>query len=165
LVFFILQLSLAKIQICRDFTAFPALAFRSSAINRWPTIANTAPRSCVIQPGVLTNYRSHPVLFIIPAGVALSLLAIFLYHRRGNDKAAFLSSCAYLVLMLVGAAAAVYPNLLLSTTDPSLNITIYNAAAGPYSLKYGLIWWTFGMALAIGYFIFVYRMFRGKIPA
>ncbi|HZU32826.1 MAG TPA: cytochrome d ubiquinol oxidase subunit II [Candidatus Angelobacter sp.] len=118
-----------------------------------------------IQPAALINYRSYPVLFIIPVGVALSLAAMVFNHRRSNDKAAFLSSCAYLVLMLVGAAAAVYPNLLLSTTDSSLNITVYNAAAGPYSLKYGLIWWTFGMALAIGYFIFVYRMFRGKILA
>jgi cytochrome d ubiquinol oxidase subunit II len=27
----------------------------------------------------------------------------------------------------------------------------------------GLIWWSFGMAIAIAYFVFVYRMFRGKI--
>jgi len=26
-----------------------------------------------------------------------------------------------------------------------------------------LIWWSFGMALALGYFVFVYRMFRGKV--
>jgi cytochrome d ubiquinol oxidase subunit II len=27
----------------------------------------------------------------------------------------------------------------------------------------GLIWWSVGMVLAIGYFTFVYRMFRGKV--
>jgi cytochrome d ubiquinol oxidase subunit II len=92
-------------------------------------------------------------------------MAMFLHRRRGQDKGAFLSSCAYLIFMLVGAAAAVYPNLLLSTTDPALNITIYNAAAGSYSLSVGLIWWSFGIALATGYFVFVYRMFRGKVTA
>jgi len=95
--------------------------------------------------------------------VALSLVAMFLHRRRNNDKAAFLSSSAYLVFMLVGAAAAVYPNLLMSTTDPALNITVSNAAGGDYSLSYGLVWWGFGMTLALGYFVFVYRMFRGKI--
>lgn len=32
--------------------------------------------------------------------------------------------------MLVGAAAGVYPNLLTSTTDSALNITVYNAHSG-----------------------------------
>jgi cytochrome d ubiquinol oxidase subunit II len=26
-----------------------------------------------------------------------------------------------------------------------------------------LIWWSLGMLLALGYFIFVYRMFGGKV--
>jgi cytochrome d ubiquinol oxidase subunit II len=123
----------------------------------WATIS--------IRPDALTNYRRYPALFVIPAAVGLSLIAMYLHRRRNQDKGAFLSSCAYLIFMLVGAAAAVYPNLLVSTTDPTLNITIYNAAAGSYSLTYGLIWWSFGMLLAIGYFVFIYRMFRGKVTA
>ena len=103
--------------------------------------------------------------FSFPVAVALSLIAMFLHRRRNHDKGAFLASCAYLIFMLVGAAAAVYPNLLVSTTDPALNITVYNAAAGSYSLSYGLIWWSFGMPLALGYFVFIYRMFRGKVTA
>jgi len=27
----------------------------------------------------------------------------------------------------------------------------------------GLAWWSFGMVLALGYFFFVYRQFRGKV--
>ena len=86
-----------------------------------------------------------------------------MYRRRGNDKGAFLASGAYLVFMLVGAAAAFYPNLLVSTTDPALNITVHNAAAGAYSLSVGLVFWGLGMALAVGYFVLIYRMFRGKV--
>jgi cytochrome d ubiquinol oxidase subunit II len=118
-----------------------------------------------IRPDALTNYRSYPILFLIPGAVGVSLIAMLLHRRRNQDKGAFLASCAYLIFMLVGAAAAVYPNLLVSTTNPALNITVYNAAAGSYSLSYGLIWWTFGMALALGYFVFIYRMFRGKVAA
>ncbi|MES2222657.1 MAG: hypothetical protein V4587_17030, partial [Acidobacteriota bacterium] len=40
---------------------------------------------------------------------------------------------------------------------------ISNALAGHHGLAVGLVWWGFGILLAIGYFIFVYRMFRGKV--
>lgn len=135
---------------------WPALLLITAA-SLWATLA--------IRPEVLGNYKAYPVLFIIPVAVAAGLLGIFMFQHKGNEKAAFLSSCAYLVFMLVGAAAAVYPNLLVATTDPALNITVYNAASGRHSLSVGLIWWGFGMALAIGYFIFVYRMFKGKVTA
>jgi cytochrome d ubiquinol oxidase subunit II len=128
-----------------------------TVISLWATLS--------IRPELLANYKSYPALFVVPAAVALSLAAMKLYRSRGNDKGAFLSSCAYLILMLVGAAAAVYPNLLVSTTDPALNITVYNAASGPYALSVGLVFWGVGMALAIGYFVFTYRMFRGKVSA
>ncbi|HLK52045.1 MAG TPA: cytochrome d ubiquinol oxidase subunit II, partial [Candidatus Angelobacter sp.] len=99
---------------------WPALVVMT-LVSLWATLS--------IRPESLTNYRRFPVLFLIPVAVVLSLLAMFLHHRRQNDKAAFISSCVYLVFMLVGAAAAVYPNLLISSTDPALNITVYNAAA------------------------------------
>lgn len=133
---------------------WPALLLLTLA-SLWATLA--------IRPQLLDNYRRYPILFLIPVIVAGSLAAMMMFRAKGNDKAAFLSSSVYLIFMLVGAAAAFYPNLLVSTTDPALNITVYNAAAGPYSLSLGLIWWGFGMALAIGYFVFVYRMFRGKV--
>jgi cytochrome d ubiquinol oxidase subunit II len=62
-----------------------------------------------------------------------------------------------------GAAAALYPALLPSSNNPERDITIYNAAAGHYALSVGFIWWGVGIALAIGYFVFMYRMFRGKL--
>jgi cytochrome bd ubiquinol oxidase subunit II len=126
-------------------------------VSLWATLA--------IRPQLLDNYRQYPILFIVPVGVAASLAVMPILRRAGNDKAAFLSSSGYLIVMLVGAAAAVYPNLLVSTTDPALNITVHNAATGTYSLSVGLIMWGMGMALAIGYFVFVYRMFRGKVPS
>ena len=67
--------------------------------------------------------------------------------------------------MMAGAAAALYPTLLPASGDAALNITIFNAAAGRHALGVGLIWWTGGMVLAIGYFVFIYRMFRGKVSS
>lgn len=118
-----------------------------------------------IHKDLLNNYYTFPVLFVVPVAVAASLAGIFFFLHRSRERAAFLCSSGYLIFMLVGAAVAVYPNLLVSTTDPELNITVYNAASGSHSLSIGLIWWGFGMALALGYFIFVYRMFKGKVAS
>jgi cytochrome d ubiquinol oxidase subunit II len=143
------------------------LRCRRAADVLWPALilvtAASLAATLSVRPGLLDNYRNNPALWTIPVLVATSLAGMRILSRRGGEYGAFLCSSAYLLLMLVGAAVAVYPNLLLSSTDPSLNITIYNAHSGDYALSVGLIWWTFGMALAAGYFVFVYRMFRGKI--
>ena len=65
--------------------------------------------------------------------------------------------------MLSGAAFALYPTLLHATTDPARSLTIYNAAAGEHGLAVGVVWWTIGMALALGYFVYLYHSFRGKL--
>lgn len=143
------------------------LRARRVAVALWPVLLALTLVSLwatlSIRPELLDNYRQAGLLFAIPLAVAASLVAMRISQHRGADKYAFLSSCAYLIFMLVGAAAAVYPNLLTSSSNPALNITVYNAATGIHSLSIGLIWWSFGMALAVGYFVFVYRMFRGKI--
>jgi cytochrome bd ubiquinol oxidase subunit II len=109
------------------------------------------------------NFSEHPLIYVIPLAVAVSLAAMWVFERRGKEMAAFLSSCAYIAAMLAGVAAALYPSLLPSSGDPARDITIYNAATGEYALRVGLIWWGLGMCLAFGYFVFVYRMFRGKV--
>jgi cytochrome d ubiquinol oxidase subunit II len=30
-------------------------------------------------------------------------------------------------------------------------------------MKVGLIWWSIGILIAIGYFVFLFRMFKGKV--
>jgi len=65
--------------------------------------------------------------------------------------------------MLAGAAFALYPCVLPSSTNPNFSLTISNTAAGAYGLRIGLVWWTIGIILALGYVTFVYRHFAGKV--
>jgi len=114
-------------------------------------------------PHVLENYSKWPVGYLVPAIVIGSLAYMYFAHSRGQEKDAFLASCTYIIGMLVGAAFALYPNVLPASTGPVLSLTIYNTAAGAHGLSVGLVWWTIGMILAAVYFVFVYRMFRGKV--
>jgi cytochrome d ubiquinol oxidase subunit II len=116
-----------------------------------------------VRPETLANCTLHPIAFLVPAGVLASLLGMLLYSARSRDFAAFLCSCAYLALMLVGAAVGLYPVLLPSSSDPAQDITVARALAGHHGLAVGLVWWSGGILLAVAYFVFVYRMFRGKI--
>ena len=84
-------------------------------------------------------------------------------RSQADRKLAFVASALYIVGMLVGAAFGLYPVVLPASTDPSLNLTIYNTAAGAHGLSVGLMWWSLGMVLALGYFFFLFRMFRGKV--
>lgn len=116
-----------------------------------------------IRPGVLDNYYAWPAGWLIPLVVVASLAGMWHFRRTGQERNAFLSSCGYLIGMLCGAAFATYPTLLPATGEPGNSLTIYNAAAGAGSLSIGLIWWSIGMLIALGYFVLVYRMFRGKV--
>jgi cytochrome d ubiquinol oxidase subunit II len=142
---------------------------RRMVIGLWPALLVLTALSLVatiyVRPSSLDNFRAHWIAALIPLVVVLALIALPLLARLGRERAAFLTSAAFLAAMLAGAAAALYPNLLPASGDPSLNITIFNAAAGRHALRVGLIWWTGGMLLAVCYFVFVYRMFRGKVSA
>jgi len=124
-----------------------------------------------IRPGVLGNYKQHPVGFLIPVIVFGSLAAMVYAIPKGTDvvpdpkkeKIAFIASALYIVGMLVGAAFALYPVVLPSSSDPARNLTIYNTAAGHHGLTVGITWWILGMILASGYFVFLFRMFKGKV--
>ncbi len=116
-----------------------------------------------VQPQMLDNYRTRAWGAIFPITVAGALAAMQYFRAKGRDLAAFLSSAAYIAGMLAGAAFAFYPNLLIASTDPNYSLTIYNSAAGQYGLVVGLVWWVIGIALALGYFIYLYRSFRGKV--
>jgi cytochrome d ubiquinol oxidase subunit II len=116
-----------------------------------------------IRPGVLDNYKQHAIGFLIPVLVFGSLAAVIYAMRKGEDKTAFAASALYIFGMLVGAAFALYPVVLPASTDPARDLTIYNTAAGHHGLSVGFVWWILGGILAVGYFSFLFRMFRGKV--
>jgi cytochrome d ubiquinol oxidase subunit II len=147
------------------------LRARTVALWAWPVQVLLTIMGLVatiyVRPTVLDSYRQHVVGFLIP-GVVYGSLGVMIYAiRKGQDiaheKMAVVASALYIVGMLVGAAFALYPNVLPSSTDPALNLTIYNTAAGHHGLTVGLTWWILGMILAVGYFTLLFRMFRGKV--
>lgn len=116
-----------------------------------------------VRPQVLGNYKSNIIGFVFPLLVLLGLTGMMFYRKKGNDKFSFLSSATYLIGMLGGAAFALYPTVLPASTDPNYSLTIYNSSAHSYGLKVGIVWWLIGISLAVFYFSFLFRTFKGKV--
>jgi len=139
---------------------------RAFAVLCWPLqfflTFTTLIATYFIRPEIMANYAAHKIGLLVPVAVVASLAVMVWAGPKGKEKLAFLASSAYIVAMLVGAAFALYP-AVLPARDHQYDLTIYNTAAGIHGLSVGLVWWTIAAVLAVGYFVFVYRMFRGKV--
>ena len=109
------------------------------------------------------SFAARPWGRILPAVAIAGLLGMIVLLK--NEAKAFFASCTYLVGMLASVAFGLYPEVLPSSADPALSLTVENAKAADRGLKIGLAWWIVGMVLATAYFVMVYRRFRGKVDA
>ena len=67
---------------------------------------------------------------------------------------------------LWGIAGGVhFPNLVRAANDPAMNMTIYNSSSSALTLEVMLIIALIGMPLVIGYTLFLYKVFKGKVSS
>lgn len=119
--------------------------------------------SFLIQPQLAASFALRPWGYVFPAAALVALVLVRVWLPRPT-AASFLVSSAFIAAMLVSAAFGLYPYVLPSRADPQFGLTVSNAAAASYGLRIGLWWFIPGIALAIGYFVFTYRRFAGKVP-
>jgi cytochrome bd ubiquinol oxidase subunit II len=138
-------------KISRRFTyATAALTVLATAFTFW------------VSPWMLESFNERPYGYVLPLVAIAGLAGMVLFNRTNDDRAAFLSSGAYIIGMLTSTVFGVYPKVL-PAVDPANSLTIYNASASQYGLAVGLVWWSIGMVLAAVYFVVIYRLFRGKV--
>lgn len=114
-------------------------------------------------PHLSDKFQSDPLLFAIPLLTFLSIANVPRLANKKNFKWAFFFSSLTISLLLVIVAVELYPTLLFSTLDPKYSIDIYNAASSTKSMQIMLTIVAIGTPLVLGYTIFVYRTFRGKV--
>jgi cytochrome d ubiquinol oxidase subunit II len=124
-----------------------------------PVVSVLSAASFYVQPHLADSFRERPWGVVFPL---LSVAALFAVRSR-QGLGAFLASGAFLFGLLASVAFGLYPNVLPANTNPTLSLTVSNAAAAPYGLAIGFYWFLPALALAIGYTTFVYRQFMGKI--
>jgi cytochrome d ubiquinol oxidase subunit II len=141
---------------------------RSRTISRrltYATVALTVLATAFtfwVSPWMLESFNERPYGYVLPLVAIAGLAGMVLFNLRNDDRAAFLSSGAYIVGMLTSTVFGVYPKVL-PAVDPANSLTIYNASASQYGMAVGLVWWSIGMVLVVVYFVVIYRLFRGKV--
>jgi cytochrome d ubiquinol oxidase subunit II len=125
-------------------------------------VAATAATAWV-RPEAFSNLVARPWALAFVALSAAGIFGVFRFPGRGQDLAAFLSSCAFLLGLVATALAGNYPFWLRSTLDPSYSITASNAVSARYAMRVALVWWVVGITLVAGYFSCLLRSIRGKV--
>jgi cytochrome d ubiquinol oxidase subunit II len=115
-----------------------------------------------VQPQVKENFFTWPLGLVFPFLAIAGIAGVRFEMVKRDERKAFLASCAYLIGMLTSVVFGVYP-LVLPARNPAYSLTVSSAKAADYGLKVGLVWWTFGILLVIGYFVHTYRSTAGKV--
>jgi len=115
-----------------------------------------------IQSQVKENFVTWPWGLIFPFLAIAGIVGVRFELVKRDERKAFFASCAYLMGMLTSVVFGLYP-LVLPARNPVYSLTISSAKAADYGLKVGLVWWTFGILLVIGYFTHTYRSLAGKV--
>jgi cytochrome d ubiquinol oxidase subunit II len=133
----------------------------------WPIVLflllGTAVETASVRPDLFTGMLHRPLAWLALAGVAGGGLAALLGQARRRESAAFVGSCILISSLMAAGAVGVFPVMLHSTLAPKDSVTAYSGATDAHGLGLALIWWPFALVLAIGYFIFIHRYYRGKV--
>ncbi len=115
------------------------------------------------QPHLVENYNASPVLHLIPFLGLFSIIASILMGRRGQSGKAFLFSSLSIAGMWGTTGAALFPRLVPALGNPELSLTAANSSSSELTLKTMFILALIGVPIVLGYTIWVYRAFAGKV--
>jgi len=106
---------------------------------------------------------------LLSVAAAVTLLSALVANAREREGWAFTGTAATVVLVTASLFAALYPNVLPSTTDPAFSLTIENASSTPRTLtamtRVAVIISPFILAYqAWSYWVFRNRIGRRSIP-
>ncbi|OGR69063.1 MAG: cytochrome d ubiquinol oxidase subunit II [Elusimicrobia bacterium GWC2_61_19] len=118
-----------------------------------------------LHTGLSGNFIVRRSLLALPLGLVVALAAAKLLLARGLPGKAFLASFVSIALFSLTGFAGLYPALLASRLDPAFSLTVYNSSSSPYTLKLMAAVVLVFLPVAIGYQVWVYRLFRTPLSA
>lgn len=123
----------------------------------------TTIATLVTVPGMVKNFTIYPITWLL---VPINILAIANIPRSlyfNKPGIAFISSCITIATLILLFGVGVFPNMIISSLGPELNLTIYSAASSQKTLWIMLIIAIIGMPCVVSYTTIIYWVFRGKV--
>ncbi|WP_329110548.1 cytochrome d ubiquinol oxidase subunit II [Micromonospora sp. NBC_01699] len=128
--------------------------------------ARTTPAALVLTTAFLTwtlTQRHNPTAVALAATATLALTAAWAATRVRREGWAFAGTAIAIGLTVATLFAALHPDVMPSTTDPTGTLTTANAASNPYTLK--IMTWIAAIfaPVVIAYQGWTYWVFRRRI--
>jgi cytochrome bd ubiquinol oxidase subunit II len=117
----------------------------------------------LVRPELLQGITVRPLAWLTLVVSGASAYAIFTGIRGQHEHLALLGSTFLLFGLLMTGAAALFPVMLFSTTDPARRLTAADCAAPETSLIIGAVWWFPALILALCYLSVIRRYYWGKV--
>jgi cytochrome bd ubiquinol oxidase subunit II len=105
----------------------------------------------------------NPIFWILFVLMFISVIYIPIGIKSKKSGYTFIASSLMIAAMILLAAISLFPKLVPSNINLEYSLTIYNASSSQGTLSNMLIIALIGMPIVIGYTIYVYRVFKGKV--
>lgn len=139
-----------------------AVALFSAVAVLWAAVTGATSS---VNPDLLAALPRRPLALSLAVVAFAGLAGVFVALARGRDRAAFVSSCAFVAGLSVATAVCVWPVMLRAEPDGARSLTALNAGGDPAGLRTGLAWLAIGLPLVAAYYVFLFRFHRGKATA
>ena len=114
-------------------------------------------------PRMTQILRTQPALFGVVILLVLAIANLPREIHRGRDGAAFLSSCATMLLLMALFGLGMFPHMVYATPEAAHSLTAYNAASTVKTLHIMTLIAAIGVPIVLCYTATVYYIFRGKV--
>lgn len=117
-----------------------------------------------IVPHLVQQFYDYPFLWGFPVLSFACIFGILYSVKKRYDGIAFTFSCFSIMFLLILVVLGLYPNIVLSSTDPETNsLTLFNSSASRTALFIITLVIFTGVPLGFFYGAYVYRIFKGKV--
>ncbi|MCY2951106.1 MAG: cytochrome d ubiquinol oxidase subunit II [Planctomycetota bacterium] len=114
-------------------------------------------------PYLFERFVETPWMWGLAVVGVVAIVATYGFSRSGKLTWAFAASATMIGCMVASAGASLYPRLVPSLINLNDSLTISNSSSSQRTLGVMLVVAGVGMPLVVGYSIFVYRVFKGKV--
>ncbi|MGO8979841.1 MAG: cytochrome d ubiquinol oxidase subunit II [Streptosporangiaceae bacterium] len=121
--------------------------------------------AAVLAFAIWTNVTSGRNFFLNPVELlaVLAVVAAVWLVWEHRDGFAFAATTVTMAACILSIFTALYPDVMVSSTNPAYNLTVHNTASGAYSLKVMTIVVIIFLPFVLAYQTWTYYVFRRRI--
>ncbi|PID73600.1 MAG: cytochrome d ubiquinol oxidase subunit II [Desulfobacterales bacterium] len=112
---------------------------------------------------LFANYLASPLLLLLPAMIVAALWQVRVFTGKRKAMHAWLSMAVVIMGCTFFGVIGLFPAMLPTNIEGGAGLTAFNASSSPLTLKIMLVVTIIFIPLVIGYQIWAYRLFSGKV--